>query len=86
MHAARWRNTYFASWLARHPVLKGRVKITSAWDAFIRRSDLHVGPKDCTHVLYSPFTWRYVWDDIAKQLGGGRPPPSPVARALGIGA
>ena len=69
MQAARWRNTHFATWLAKHSKLKERVKIIDAWDAFVNRADLHVGPPDCTHFLYSPFTWRYVWDGIAKQLG-----------------
>ena len=64
---ANWRNAYFAAWLQKQPGLRDRVAIVEAFDAFAGRADLHP-PRDCTHYIYSPFAWRYVWEDIARHV------------------
>ena len=65
----QWRNAFVAQWLSAHntSALHRKVTLVSAYDAFADREDLHADG-DCTHYLYTPFTWRYVWDDIARKL------------------
>mmetsp|Transcript_31426 Transcript_31426/g.73148 ORF Transcript_31426/g.73148 Transcript_31426/m.73148 type:complete len:264 (-) Transcript_31426:366-1157(-) len=65
-------NGHFAAWLANESALARHVTTVAAFDAFAGRHDLHRGHDDCTHFFYTPFTWMYVWDDIARKLASIR--------------
>eukprot|EP00415_Alexandrium_ostenfeldii_P002245 UN2245 len=65
---ANWRNEIFGEWLAkRSAVWRQHLRVVPAFEYFLNRHDLHTAT-DCTHFLYSPFTWAKVWDGMAAVL------------------
>eukprot|EP00440_Ansanella_granifera_P037428 gb/GFBE01040607.1/.p1 GENE.gb/GFBE01040607.1/~~gb/GFBE01040607.1/.p1 ORF type:complete len:235 (+),score=11.14 gb/GFBE01040607.1/:1-705(+) len=66
---ANWRNRYFEQWLqARTSKYYRGLRKVPLFQALISRHDLH-HDGDCTHFLYSPFTWEYLWQGVAHSIG-----------------
>lgn len=67
---ANWRNRYFEKWLAAEasPEHLRDLRVIRVFDVFLERHDLHLNRCDCTHFLYSPFTWQHVWASIVTEL------------------
>ena len=42
--------------------------VIPAFELFLKRHDLHLGPSDCTHFLFSPFLYDKVWENWAKAV------------------
>merc|ERR1712060_69908 len=67
---ANWRNEYFENWLMAEasPEHVRGLRVIRVFDVFLERHDLHINQCDCTHFLYSPFTWQHFWASIVAEL------------------